>query len=299
MKRYVTLSGFVLLGFVSSLAASFLFQWLRGSEPGPPEESFSLLSPQSQFSFVFTSILSLVTGGTISGYLCSQDVKTKLGFVWITPGFYLLLFYVEISTDLADEKVSPGQFEIMLFGVLTFFVSWAGVGLGHYLRCEILKERQKDSFGRHAGGAILTNTDALNRKLPWFEYSLRTLLVFVALFAVVFGWVGLKMWQVIGERDAAAAIGKLGGKVIWSDTTGRVAVVNLSNTRVTDSDLQVLEGLPRLHQLCLDNTDVTDAGLKHLKGMRDLYCVNLHHTKVTNEGVRKLYQALPYVDVEY
>jgi len=141
MKQYVTLTMFVLIGFVSTLAVSFLSPW-----PGPPSESFWLLAPQSQFSFVFTSTLYLVIGGAIMGYLCGQLVKTKLAFVWITPGFYLMLYYAAISTEIAHDKSSPEQSEVMVFGALTFLVSWAGIGLGHYVRCEVLKDRQKESL---------------------------------------------------------------------------------------------------------------------------------------------------------
>jgi len=86
-------------------------------------------------------MLALLLGGGITGYLCSQDIKTKLGFVWITPGLYLVLLEAAIFILFANSMM-PGQPEAMLLvAIALFLVSWAGVGVGHYIRCEMLRPR--------------------------------------------------------------------------------------------------------------------------------------------------------------
>ena len=48
-------------------------------------------------------------------------------------------------------------------------------------------------------------------KLRWFQYRLRTLLIFVTLCALPLSWLGWK----VREAEAAAAIVRLGGQVVW------------------------------------------------------------------------------------
>jgi len=69
------------------------------------------------------------------------------------------------------------------------------------------------------------------------------------------------------EEEAVSAILKLGGKVERDETLpGRPIVeVDLSKTKVTDSDLKDLKELKDLQRLNLSGTHITDAGLKDLK----------------------------------
>jgi len=64
--------------------------------------------------------------------------------------------------------------------------------------------------------------------------------------------------------------------------------VDLSNTQVTDADLEHLKGVTSIHSLELSNTQVSDAGLEHLKGLTDLIILDLRDTQVTDEGIEKL-----------
>ncbi len=64
--------------------------------------------------------------------------------------------------------------------------------------------------------------DALKPKLRWFQYSLRTLLILVTLFAIPCSWLAVKRHQAQREREAAAAFEKLGGSVAWSNPSGPV-----------------------------------------------------------------------------
>ena len=67
-----------------------------------------------------------------------------------------------------------------------------------------------------------------------------------------------------------------------------IAILLLSNTKVTDGDLQLLEDLPKLHALLLSNTSVTDAGMQHLTKLPSLQFVILDGTNVTDDGLECL-----------
>jgi hypothetical protein len=54
----------------------------------------------------------------------------------------------------------------------------------------------------------------------WFRFSLRTLLLLVAIVAVGFGWLGVKIRQAHEQRDAVAAIVKLNGIVCYDYEPG-------------------------------------------------------------------------------
>ncbi len=62
------------------------------------------------------------------------------------------------------------------------------------------------------------------RNPRWFQYSLRTLLIVVTLFAIPCSWLAVKRQQAKREREAAAEIVKLGGVVHYDwqcDAKGR------------------------------------------------------------------------------
>ena len=126
-------------------------------------------------------------------------------------------------------------------------------------------------------------------KLGRWQFSLRTLLVAVAVLGIGFGWLGMKLNTVRQQRRAAVEIGKLGGSVRFEgDFSPNVVKVYLHNTQVTDAGLKELAGLTQLQTLYLTGTKVTDAGLKELAGLTRLQWLNLQGTKVTDEGLKEL-----------
>ena len=170
-------------------------------------------------------------------------------------------------------------------------------------------------------------TDAPKPKLRWFQFSLRTLLVFVTLCAVPCSWLGVKMQKARQQRKAARAIEELGGEVGWSEPSGpawlrsllgddvfrhvdsvdafvsdvddaalenlkalnQVEYLGLVVSPVTDAGLEHLKGLNRLQTLIiLEDTDITDAGLAHLKTLTQLEYLCLYATKVTDAGLENL-----------
>lgn len=75
---------------------------------------------------------------------------------------------------------------------------------------------------------------------------------------------------------------------------GRVDVVGLRDTAITDQGLAHLEKMPGIKGLNLSGTKVTDAGLQYLKPMSRLTKLNVKNTAVTEAGVREAKKFLPF-----
>jgi Leucine-rich repeat (LRR) protein len=151
--------------------------------------------------------------------------------------------------------------------------------------------------------------DSSKPKLRWYQYSLRTLFVFMTLCAVACSWLAVKMRQAKKQQEAVEAIQKVGGSVTYDyvyagkpnpqpppwlrelfsdDFFATVACVDFDNTQVTDAGLEKLKGLTQLQALFLENTQVTDAGLESLKGLTQLKLLSLDNTQVTDAGLENL-----------
>ncbi len=147
-----------------------------------------------------------------------------------------------------------------------------------------------------------------------FQYSLRTLFLVMFLACIGMSWVGVKMQQARRQREAVAAILRVGGFVWYDyqvDSSGMgiqgaqppgpkwlrsllgddlftaVAVVQFQR-KVTDAGLEPLERLPYVHTLGLSATQTTDAALKHLRGLKQLHTLVLDGTQVIDAGLGHL-----------
>lgn len=150
-----------------------------------------------------------------------------------------------------------------------------------------------------------------------FQFSLRTLLIFATLCAILCSWVAVELQQVRRQSKAVVEIRKLGGAVTYVPVfrgegwlplqavpsgpawLSRVlgddsylftepVMVNLRSVTVTDAVLQQLAYLPRLQRLDLEQSQVTDAAIEHLKGLTDLKNLDLSHTRITDAGLEHL-----------
>jgi hypothetical protein len=89
------------------------------------------------------------------------------------------------------------------------------------------------------------------------------------------------------QADPRARLQDLGAR--WSrDNLGRVAGLDLSETRVTDRDLTVLQEFAGLHQLNLRRTDVSDAALEYVAALPELEFLGLTGTRVSDSGLPRL-----------
>ena len=139
--------------------------------------------------------------------------------------------------------------------------------------------------------------------LRWYQFRLRTLLVFVTLCAIPYSWLAVKLWDQNREEEAATAIRGAGGVVEW-DKNGagpawlhgalgehffaHVIRVTLQGQQVTDSRLEPLGAMNQVQELALWFTNVTDAGLEHLQMLRELKELHIEHADVTDVGLEKL-----------
>jgi hypothetical protein len=165
------------------------------------------------------------------------------------------------------------------------------------------------------------------RKFRWYQYSLRTLLIFVTLFAVACSWFAVQMQKARRQKEIRQAVENEGGNSMYeyqveaqerlkhdkfdseaaallsdtsdSDFFDNVSKVCLANSStLTDSDLAMLGWLKHLRELDLHHTQITDAGLKHILGLKELRFLDLQETKVTDAGVATLKKALPKCWIE-
>jgi hypothetical protein len=136
----------------------------------------------------------------------------------------------------------------------------------------------------------------------WYQFSLRTLLLFVTLLAIPCSWLALRAQEAKREREAATAIEKLGGIVEWSEPSGpgwlrtvlgdslfvHVEALLLFGTQATDAELENLRALSQLRELSLDCIDEADAVLEKLRGLRQLRKLSLTNSGVTDAGLEHL-----------
>jgi len=152
-------------------------------------------------------------------------------------------------------------------------------------------------------------------KRRWYQFSLRTLLVFMLVCGAGLGWLAMKMQRARKQREAVEVVLKAGGTVFYDyqlDETGawirgaqptapvwlrkslgddffyEVIEVYLIDTQVTDAGLEHLKDLPNLQTLLLNDTQVTDAGLEHLKKLPNVECLGLGGTQVSDAGLGHL-----------
>lgn len=148
----------------------------------------------------------------------------------------------------------------------------------------------------------------------WYQYSLRTLMIVVTLFAVACSWLAVKMQQAKRQREAVETIEKLGGmvcydyewdsgsgyrikgakppgpawlrKVLGDDIFCSVNFVDIHETYL-DTVMEHLKKLNYLKWLALRGA--TNDGLKHIiKELSQLQYLSLWENKFTNEGLEKL-----------
>jgi hypothetical protein len=139
-------------------------------------------------------------------------------------------------------------------------------------------------------------------KLRCWQFSLRALLVFVTLCAILCSWLAVKKQEARRQQKAAEEIGDRGGLVGLSEPSGpqwlrnllgndlffSVELVSLTSMGVTDEDLEHLRGLKQLKCLYLGDNKITDAGLEHLRGLKQLKWLYLNDTKISDAGLERL-----------
>ncbi len=142
--------------------------------------------------------------------------------------------------------------------------------------------------------------------MPRFQFSLRSLFIFVTLLAIL---LGLIVAPAERQRRAVRAIEKVGGYVEYEADGQRKALIHapewlqtivgqdyfkaiigvrLRNTKIGDAGLEHLKGLTSLKLLYLHGTKVSDTGLEHLKGLTSLEDLELSGTEIGDAGLEHL-----------
>jgi hypothetical protein len=158
---------------------------------------------------------------------------------------------------------------------------------------------------------------AAEPRLRWYQFSLRTLLILVALCALPCSWFATRIQRAERQRKAVEALFSRHPNIVinYGDTTAPATVrrllgdgffVDVEQIIVcgvpgfSDSDMVYFESFPGLTEMAFIGGDgITDAGLAHLMGLSKLQNLNLSGTKVTVEGVRKLQQAIPRCQIDW
>jgi hypothetical protein len=153
-------------------------------------------------------------------------------------------------------------------------------------------------------------------KYRFFQYSLRTLMIFVTIFAVACSWFAVKMGQATRQKEAVKAFKKLGGDIAYDyqfDSWGQIISQNMEPMEapclrkilgvdffhtvvyaksIDDAPLRILKDLSGIRQLKLTdeevNSQVTDAGLESLECLSQLQILDLGYSKVTDAGLEHL-----------
>jgi hypothetical protein len=144
-------------------------------------------------------------------------------------------------------------------------------------------------------------------KSRWLRFSLRTLLIGMAVLGAILGVVANELVRLRRHRRAETTVSELGGMYAFFSNNARdpwgpwwfpivrsglyadvesVSFCSERNEGLTDGDLQVLEGFPRLHVVELCASGITDKGIVHLHRIPGLRRVVLHETQVTSKGLR-------------
>ncbi len=148
------------------------------------------------------------------------------------------------------------------------------------------------------------------RHRRWFQFSLRSLLIFITMLAIGAGLLSQRIARKRKEWDAVQAILKLGASVRFdrdisdANATGpswlrgflgknfftEVVSVNLSHVQPENEGLASIKELPELVQLHLANCRITDSGLENLERLTHLQQLDLTGTYITDAGLPRLKQ---------
>ncbi len=155
------------------------------------------------------------------------------------------------------------------------------------------------------------------RSRRWFQFSLRTLLIFAIVFAIPCAWLGRKIERKRREREVVNAIVKLGGEVSYDyqfDPSGYripnphlpgpewlrqllgenfftdVEVMGITITPDAEAALANVRGLTQLKILWLwgRRNTVSDAWIVNLKALTQLKELTLGNIKITDAGLESL-----------
>jgi hypothetical protein len=78
----------------------------------------------------------------------------------------------------------------------------------------------------------------------------------------------------------------------------KLAILDLSNTKVTDEGIPQLLQLQSLHWVLLCKDPITDTTLERLAALPDLMRLSIVGTKASAAGIKRLKQAKPRITID-
>ena len=149
------------------------------------------------------------------------------------------------------------------------------------------------------------------------RFTIRTLLITAMVFATCCAWYAMKWQQLQRRYHAIAHLEKLSGPVSWYDQDSdfqylhrielqgklidetlwkevsvltEARTVSLSETNVTDDDLNYLRRFWNIRDLYLSNTSVTSEGIKSLTQLTTLETLIISNTSIDDRAIESLTQ---------
>lgn len=146
-------------------------------------------------------------------------------------------------------------------------------------------------------------------KRRWFQFSLRTLLVFMTVAGFGLGYIGYERRLAQQQHESEAALSKQGIKllgfrkdyragllrrILGDDSAGRKQLVVIrpglaaSLPAVMDQVIANLAQLPNAKSLVFEDTQIGDEELGHFRWLTHVQHIRLNQTQVTDLGLQEL-----------
>ena len=157
----------------------------------------------------------------------------------------------------------------------------------------------------------------------WLSFSLRSMLMFVAVAGISMGWMAWHVNRVRNQRLVVAELSSVGGLVIYSyqwqqrtrqeppgpkwlrsllgdDIFADVKEVDIRHDHVTEQTLARVATLPAVLTLMMRSDRISDSGLAHLAKMSTLQQVDLYSPGLSDASLAQLakIEGLKYLTVD-
>jgi hypothetical protein len=147
-----------------------------------------------------------------------------------------------------------------------------------------------------------------HRKLRWYQFSMKTLMLFVLMASFLMSWVAVKARRIREQRAAVAMVRAMGGAILYDyqlrdydddkgpppppgpawlrELLGQDIFADVVEVNCRDADIvRVIDRFPHVGRLDLSSSTITDDDLRRLKGLKELYGLDLSRTSVTDAGL--------------
>ena len=147
-----------------------------------------------------------------------------------------------------------------------------------------------------------------------FQFGIRSLFALTVAVALPCGWMAAELKAAREQKEAVAALEKLGGgsalydwqfdtefmpnaqppepewlrNLLNDEFFGAVVLLLIDSDKFTDARLAQIAGLTQLQELSIYNAPITDAGLAHLARLPRLQRLWLDNTRITDAGLAQL-----------